>query len=177
MQLAFRCGKASHCHNAPDTNSRQRGKPLRLRKKLGRIESALGFLSREPELSERFHSPTACQSVLGHRSREPFTVERMQQHEMIERLHLVPLQVPDEMPAHRNVHRGHFLERFLNLVLTDIAQPALVRGARGVGTVRLRDRHDRHLLAVPSALARRLDALPYLGHALGQAGKSHSRKI
>src|SRR5687768_16017428 len=91
MQLRLRCGKASHCHDALNTNPRQSGKPLRLRKKLGRIESALGFLSGEPELSERFHDSTPGDPVLGDRDCEPCTVERMQQHEMVERLHLVAL--------------------------------------------------------------------------------------
>src|SRR5687768_7826792 len=114
--------------------------------------------------------------MFGNRGCEAGTVERMQQDEMIERLHLVPLQVPDEMPVDRHIYGRHFPQRFLNLVLANVVKSAFIGGSHRVGTVGLRDRHDRDLLAVTSTLASRLDAMPHVGHALAEPGKAITRK-
>jgi hypothetical protein len=90
---------------------------------------------------------------------------------MIECFHLVSLQVPDQVPVNRHINDCRFSQRFLNLVLANIAKSALIRSSHRFRTVRLRDRNDGHLLSVPSALASRLDATPHLGNALAERAK------
>jgi hypothetical protein len=101
----------------------------------------------------------------------------VQEYELLERLHLVPLKVPDQMPANRHFDPAHLLQRFLHFVFADVVQAHLVRGTRRVGPVRLRDRYDRHLLPVTAACYRRGYSGSHIGHTLSQAGKSHNSQI
>jgi hypothetical protein len=82
--------------------------------------------------------------------------------------------VPDQVPANRNINRGNFFQRFLNLVLTDVVQSGFVRCPRGVRSMRLRDRHDGDLLPMPAPGRRRCDPALHLGDTLGQPRKRHN---
>ena len=79
----------------------------------------------------------------------------MHEREAVEVLHLVALQVADEMPAHWHLHRGHFAERFLNPVFADVVQAGLPCRLNGVRTVRLGDRDERDPLPMSPARHRR----------------------
>src|SRR5688500_3264833 len=177
MKLLFRRGKASHCHHAPNPNTRQSGQSLRLRQQLRGAEASLGLFSGETELDQDIHSPSPRDSIFADCVRNPRTVERMHQHEVVERFHLVALQMPDQMPAHRNIDRRYLSQRFLDFVLANVVQPAVVCCSRRAGAVRPRISDDRHLLAMPAALPGVIDAPLYLGRATGQARKSQSSGI
>jgi hypothetical protein len=87
----------------------------------------------------------------------------MHEVERVELLHLVPLQVPDEMPAERSIDLRHLPERLLHLVLPYVPHSGVPRCQRRVGTVGLRHGHHGHALAVPASRLRPLDLLVYRG--------------
>jgi hypothetical protein len=111
------------------------------------------------------------------RVREPRAVHRVHEREAADVLHLVTLQVPDQVPAHRNGHLLHLAEGLLDLVLADVPQPRVPRGLHRLGAVRLRDRDDRDVLPVPAAGDRGSNALAYLPHPRGKVGKEHNTKF
>jgi len=177
VQRAFRCSKASHCHHTANANPRQQCQPLGFRQQLRLSEAAFRILAREIQLDQCIDCPSTLDAECTYRIRQPGAVERMQEDEPLQRLHLVPLKVPDQMPANRHFDPAHLLQRFLHFVLADVVQAHLVRGARRVGPVRLRDRYDRHLLPVTAACYRGGYSASHIGHAFSQAGKSHSAGI
>ena len=116
-------------------------------------------------------------SKRAHRIRESRAVERVQEYELFERFDLVPLKVPDQMPANGHFDPAHLLQRFLHFVFADVVQAHLIRGGRRIGPMRLGDRYDRHLLPVTAARHRSGYSGSDIGHALSQAGKSHNFQI
>ena len=74
--------------------------------------------------------PRARRTV--HRIREPRAVQRMQELEAADLLHLVPLQMADRVPSHRHRHRIHFRQRLLHPVFAHVVQSCLLRRFHGV---------------------------------------------
>jgi hypothetical protein len=81
------------------------------------------------------------------------------------------------MPANRHFDPAHLLQRFLHFVFADVVQTHLIRRACRVGSMRLRDSYDRHLLPMAAAGYRRGYPGSHIGHTLSQAGKSHNSEI
>src|SRR2546423_11102078 len=126
MKLRLRSRKASHCHHSPNTNAGKQCQALRLRQQFGESEAALGILSGQIQLDQSVHSPSPRNSEFTYRVRKPGAVERVQQYELLQRLDLVPLKMPDQMPAHRNIDRGDLLQCFLNFVFADVVQARFI---------------------------------------------------
>jgi hypothetical protein len=83
----------------------------------------------------------------------------------------------DEMPSNRNRGRVDLRDCFLNPILTDVAKSGIPSRLNCISAVGLGNRNDRDLLTVPAALDCRCDSRPHIGHALSQAGESHSCQI
>src|SRR6185503_12126240 len=92
-----------------------------------------------------------------------------------EMLHLVPLQVPDEVPAERQLEGIHLVERFLNAVFTDVPKARVPSGLQRIRSMGLGHRDDRDRFASPvsAAPSRRVDPLPNLPNPVRQVEKRH----
>src|SRR5688500_8388822 len=90
---------------------------------------------------------------------------------------LVPLEVPDEVPAERHAHTGHLRDRLLDLVLAHVPKPRLPGGEWRLGSIRLGHSHYGDPLTVPATTDRVVDACANFGEALGQVPKWHNMRI
>ena len=100
----------------------------------------------------------------------------MEQMKAREVLHLVPLQVTDEVPAELEGGDGvHLLQRLLYPVLTDVPKAHIPCGLQRVRSVGLGHGDECHLsrLYVPAAPCRRVDPLPNLPNPVRQVEKRH----
>ena len=88
-------------------------------------------------------------------------------------LRLVALQMTDEMPSNSRMCRLHFVERFLNLVFSDVSNATSRRGIHRVGTVSLCHRDQPHRLSVPATQPGSVDPVPHVVHPQGQVRKRH----
>jgi len=140
-------------------------------------EAPFRALAGEIQLDQCIDRPATFHSESAHGIRESGAVEGVQHHEPLQRLHLVPLKVPDQMPANRHFYPAHLPQRFLHLVFADVVETDFIRRARRVGPMRLCDRYDRHLLPVTAAGCRRSYPGSHIGHTLSKAGKSHNSEI
>src|SRR6266704_1397819 len=174
MKLRFRRGKASYCHHSTNSDPRERDESLSLGQKIGESVAALGRLSRKIQLDQHIDRSTAVEPERAYGVGQPRTIERVQQHELLQRLHFIPLQMSDQMPANWHIDSGHLLQRFLNFVLADVPQTSFVRRLNDVGAVRLRDCDESDFLPVPTPPRSRVDSGPYVSYTLSQARKSHN---
>src|SRR5688500_12583221 len=97
----------------------------------------------------------------------------MEQMKAREVLHLVPLQMTDEVPAERQLENVHLLQCFLNAVLTDVPEACIPRGLQRIRSVVLGHRDDRHRLPVTTALSCCVDPLPHLPNPRRQVEERH----
>ena len=96
-----------------------------------------------------------------HRVGQPSAVERMEEIEPRKGLHLVPLQMPDEVPPYRHSDGIHFWKRLLHPVLTNVAQPRVPCSSDGIGSVRLGHRDDLYHLAMTGTSHRGIDSVTH----------------
>src|SRR5687767_128220 len=97
----------------------------------------------------------------------------MEQMKTREMLHLVALQVADEMPPERKLEGVHLFQRLLDLVLTNVLKPRVPCGLQRVQSLSLRNRDDPDRLIVPAAPHRCVDPLPNLPNPVCQVAKRH----
>src|SRR3954464_4549412 len=100
----------------------------------------------------------------------------MDQGKTLGGLHLVPLEMTNEVPTYWRLDCGHLAHRFLNTVFADVAEPCPDRGIDRVGSVRLGDRDDGALLAVSAAADRVSHSLSNLGQTVRQVLKWHNAR-
>src|SRR5262245_59839799 len=84
-------------------------------------------------------------------------IKRVKQVEPMERLHLVALEMTDEMPPNRNRHLVHLGKRFLDPVLAHVRYARIPCRERSLRPVGLGDCDDCNLLLVTAASNRFLD--------------------
>src|SRR5579864_7482906 len=89
-------------------------------------------------------------------------------------LRLVSLHVPDEVPPDRRSHGIHFIERFLNAVLSDVPESSLPRRLYRFGAMSLGHGHQRYALSMTPPLHGGVDATPDLPQSLRQVRKTHN---
>jgi hypothetical protein len=91
---------------------------------------------------------------------------------------LIALQCSDQVPVDRQIdHRVLLLQRFLNSILADIAQPSRNGGPHGLGTVRLGHRHDSDGVAPPPDLLVSSHRLAHSGQPGREAWEVHNPLI
>src|SRR3954464_733326 len=107
---------------------------------------------------------------------ESQAVDGMNQGKTLGGLHLVPLEMTNEVPTYWRLDRGHLAHRFLNAVFTNVTESCADRGFDRVGSVRLSDRDDGDLLAVSAAADRVSHSLSNLGQTVRQVLKWHNAR-